>query len=292
MLKDPALDAARSVVVAFFEARRPRAYTHANLRAVISAQVPAWKLSVGTQASQVIALLEEEGLREVELHSDEYRDFARYLWRDCTPLEIASTLRRTGYLSHGTAVFLLGLTEQLPRTFYINHEQSPKPSPSGPLSQDAINRAFRAKQRSSRYSFQLEGYRYTILSGKNTGRYGVEEMQGPSGELLRVAGIERTLVDIAVRPAYAGGLYEVLEAFKNARERGVSLSRIVATLQALDYRYPYHQSIGFLMERAGFEPKQLERLREFGIQYDFYLGYGIDKPDFDSSWRIFIPQGF
>ena len=194
-------------------------------------------------------------------------------------------------MTHGTAIFLHGLTEQVPRTLYVNYEQTPKPSPPGALSQDSIDRAFRGKQRSSRYTFQFEGYHYTLLSGKNTGRYGVEEMRGPSGEPLHVAGLERTLVDIAVRPTYAGGLYEVLEAYKSAREYNVSVTRIIDALRILDYRYPYHQSIGFLMERAGFDPKHLQRLRELGLEFNFYLGYDMKKPDFDDSWRIFVPKG-
>jgi predicted transcriptional regulator of viral defense system len=233
----------------------------------------------------------EELLREAQLHSDEYRPITRYLWRGCTPIEIASTVRDAAYMSHGTAVFLHGLTQQLPRTFYVNYEQTPKPSPTGPLTQEAVDRAFKGKQRTSRYTWQFEINRFTVLSGKHTGQYGVEEMKGPSGEPLRVAGLERTLVDIAVRPTYAGGLYEVLEAYKSARERELSVSRILATLKALDYRYPYHQSIGFLMERAGFEPKSLKRLRDLGFKCKFYLGYDMKKPDFDDSWQLYIPQG-
>lgn len=287
------LETSKGTIARYFDGRRPRAYKLATLRDAIYAQREAWGLPGSTRASDVIGMLEREGLvRETQLHSDEYRGLTRYLWRDCTPLEIASTLRDAAYMSHGTAVFLHGLTEQLPRTFYINYEQTPKPSPTGVLTQEAIDRAFKGKQRSSRYSWQLEGNRYTILSGKHTGHYGVEEMKGPSGEPLRVAGLERTLVDIAVRPAYAGGLYEVLEAYKSARARQVSVSRILATLKTLDYRYPYHQSIGFLMERAGFDPKHLKRLRELGLKHKFYLGYDMKKPDFDESWQLLVPQGF
>lgn len=293
MPKPAPLEASKDAIIRYFDARRPRAYKLADLRDAIHEQSEALQLPPGTRASEVMAMLEREGLlREAQLHSDEYRDITRYLWKDCTPIEIASTVRDAAYMSHGTAVFLHGLTQQLPRTFYVNYEQTPKPAPRGTLTQEAVDRAFRGKQRSSRYTWQFESNRFTVLSGKHTGHYGVEEMKGPSGEPLRVAGLERTLVDIAVRPTYAGGLYEVLEAYKSAREREVSVSRILATLKALDYRYPYHQSIGFLMERAGFEAKHLKRLRDLGFQCKFYLGYDMKKPDFDESWQLYIPQGF
>jgi predicted transcriptional regulator of viral defense system len=295
MPKKPALETSKRTIASSFDKRRPRVYRLADIRSLLEQQREAWKLPANTRASQLISALEEEGgLRQVKLRPEvaDYRDMTRYVWGACTPLEIASTIKESGYLTHGTAVFLHGLTEQVPRTIYINCEQTPKPSPDGPLTQEGITRSFKGRQSASRYTFHLEGSRYTILSGKNTKGYGVEEMVGPSGETLRVTGLERTLVDIVVRPAYAGGLYQVLDAYKAARERDVSVSRVLAALRALDYKYPYHQSIGFLMERAGFGAKGLQRLRDLGTDFDFYLDYGMEAPDFDESWRVFCPQGF
>jgi len=266
----------------------------ADIRSLLDEQREAWGLLASTRASQLITALEAEGeLRKVKLRPQvtEYRDITRYLWGGCTPLEVASTLKESGYLTHSTAVFLHGLTDQVPRTIYVNYEQTPKPAPEGSLSQESITRSFKGKQRVSRYTFQLEGTRYTLLSGKHTRGYGVQEVRGPSGEPLRTTSLERTLVDIVVRPSYAGGIYQALEAYKAARERNVSVPQVLAALRVLDYRYPYHQSIGFLMERAGFKAKELKSLRELGTDFDFYLGYGIHDPVFDKSWRVFYPEG-
>lgn len=65
------------------------------------------------------------------------------------------------------------------------------------------------KQRTS--GFQLHHGRTTItlLNGKHSGRLGVITMQGPNGELLEVTDLERTLIDIVVRAAYAGGLHRM-----------------------------------------------------------------------------------
>lgn len=49
-----------------------------------------------------------------------------------------------------------------------------------------------------------------LLSGKSTGDLGVESRQGANREELRMTGLERTLSDIAVRPTYAYGIYQVL----------------------------------------------------------------------------------
>lgn len=56
--------------------------------------------------------------------------------------------------------------------------------------------------------------------------------------------LERTLIDIAVRPNYAGGVHHVLEAYAAAKSR-VSVNVLLATLQKMEYVYPYHQVIGF-----------------------------------------------
>ena len=61
---------------------------------------------------------------------------------------------------------------------------------------------------------------------------------------LRFTNLERTLIDATVRPVYAGGVFEVRKAYELAKEK-VSVNRLAALLQKLDYTYPYHQAIGF-----------------------------------------------
>ena len=111
------------------------------------------------------------------------------------------------------------------------------------------------------------------------------------GSTLRVTGIERTLIDIAVRPAYAGGVFQVLNAYRGAKDR-VSVATLLATLKTLSYVYPYHQAIGFYLQRAGYGPKQYERLRRLGLKNDFYLAHDMREKAYSKEWRLFYPQSF
>jgi hypothetical protein len=69
------------------------------------------------------------------------------------------------------------------------------------------------------------------------------------------------------------------------------LQKLTAALRNLDYVYPYHQSLGFYLERAGVAPEKLSRLRAMGLDFNFYLAHGMDKPVLDGSWRVFHPEG-
>ena len=208
-----------------------------------------------------------------------------------SPLTLGSFLITGAYYSHGTAVFLHALTDQLPNVFSVNKEQSAKPTPRGLLSQRGIDLAFSRPQRQSTFVYRFEDSRYLVLSGRNTGSLEVGSIPINETESVSATKLERTLIDIAVRPAYAGGVYQVLEAYGRAKER-VSIATLMATLRRLAYVYPYHQAIGFYLQRAGYESKQYSRFRDMGFNFDFYLTYDIREREYDSDWRIFYPKGF
>lgn len=282
---------ARARMVATVESQKARAFTSPDLMALIGKHREQWDLKAYLPTTRIVDfLLAETPLKQVRLESQHYAGLERFCWGDqVSPYEIALTLRRGSYLSHGTAVSLLGLTDEAPTYIYVNKEQSPKPSNSQ-LSQEGINRAFAATQRKSKNIFRLRTWRFVLLSGKWTSNLGVEQRRGPQGEELLLTGLERTLIDIAVRPHYAGGVFKVAEAYASSVGT-VRIPVLAEMLKELDYTYPYHQAIGFYLERAGAPREELEPLRRFGISFDFFLAHGLVSPVLDSSWRIRIPEG-
>ncbi|MBE0564327.1 MAG: hypothetical protein IH621_00050 [Krumholzibacteria bacterium] len=284
-------DQAREEILRHVGDARRSVFKRRELESLFATPPAAWQLPRSATPSRFIRFLEAEGrLHKLEIKSPKYRGEVRYAWGTPSPYEVALSLRPAAYLSHGTALSLHGLLDQVPQVIYVNKEQSPKPRSAGHLTQDRLDFAFSRRQRESGYVFTWDGGRAVILSGKNTGRLQVGAVDGPSGEHLEATGLERTLVDIVVRPVYAGGVFAVLDAYRQARERA-SPAKLVEILAALDYVYPYHQAIGFLMERAGYPAAAYEPLRARGLDVDFYLQHGLVEPAYDAGWRLFHPEG-
>lgn len=281
---------AQAEIRQLFEESPQRVFSGQELGTVLAAKRGDWELPSNWGTAEFIDfLMARMDLSEKILRSEKYPDKVLYAWGDVSPFQLAQAVKPQAYLSHGTAVFLHGLTEELPKTLYVNAEQSPKRG-GGQLTQASLDTAFRRQARTSSYVLKLDGYRVTLLSGKFTGRLEVARMPGPDGELVEATKLERTLIDITVRPVYAGGVYKVLEAFETAQDR-VSVNTLAAVLKKLDYTYPYHQALGFYMKRAGYDPHRLAPLSKLPMEYDFYLAHGMKETDYDSEWRLFIPKG-
>jgi predicted transcriptional regulator of viral defense system len=292
MARPTRLTISKRDIFTLFDGSPQKVYSQAQLAKILEEHRGNWRLAGRTTVAEFIAFLERQGnLKANEFRAPNYdRKTIRYSWGEASIYELAQSLQLRSYLSHGTAVALHGLTDLIPKTLYINVEQSPKPAPSGPLTQRGIDQAFARKQRQSNMIYEHNDWSVTIINGKNTGGLGVEELAGPSAEPLRVTNLERTLVDITVRPAYGGGIFQVLEAYRAAKEH-VSTNRLIATLKKLDYIYPYHQAIGFLMERAGYGDRRSGMLSQFGLEHDFYLTHGMQQPEYSKEWRLFYPKG-
>lgn len=267
-------------------------FRFSDLSDILAANRESWRLSSGTTTPRFIEfLLEYTPLQAIALDLPNSRE-TRYTLTEIGPLDLAAAIVPSAYLSHYTAVYLHGLTDIVPTELYINREQSPKPKPTGELTQASIDRAFRNKQRFTNNCAVWKDTRYCILSSKHSGQLGVVEGVTPSGMVTRITDLERTLIDITVRPEYAGGVFEVMKSYRAAVRAGLSVNRIAHYLDKLDYVYPYEQAVGFYLETARLEdPKRLLPLRRSAIEFDFYAAHHMGETSFDASWRIYYPTG-
>lgn len=268
-------------------------------------------------SAEVLRRLVHNGnLKQFDLESKKYGAMSRIGTQEADVFDVALSLKPSGYFCHGTAVFLLGLSNEVPTTLYVNREQSPKRTPQGELTQAGLDRAFSNKGRRSAYTFQIyptEEFdleigpdvtaksrrkiesqlmgEVTLLSGKHTDALEVGTAPSPRGRTIPVTKLERTLIDIAVRPDYAGGPARVAAAYERAVSLSFSSNVLLATLRKLDYKYPYHQALGYYLERAGAEGSILDRLRALGMRLNFYLNYGMKQKKLNQAWQIYVPEG-
>ncbi|HEX8163585.1 MAG TPA: hypothetical protein VF538_17070 [Pyrinomonadaceae bacterium] len=265
-------------------------FTRTDIEQIFSENRESWGLNKKTSVKSFIDFMGAEGLEEVRFNFPTRKE-TRYLWGDVSAFELAQSLKPNAYLTHRGAMCIHGLTAGPPDLIYLNQEQ-PKPHQrSNTLTQEGIDRAFKNKPRLSNEVAEHGGLTVCVVHGQKTGGLGVTDVEGEKGEVLRVTNVERTLIDITVRPAYAGGAAAVLEAYRRARGK-VSVTRLIEILLEMDYVYPYHQAVGFYLDRAGvYEDSELRQLQEIPMEFDFYLENRMDEPDYSERWRLYFPRG-
>jgi len=296
-----------NLIRSYFERSETKVYTPQQLATLLERNRNTWGLAATTPVKNLITRLVDNNIIRlisfdfeaphpatppkkgmIEIPDVAGAGYERYLYGEPSIFEIACSIHSKAYLSHYTAVYLQGLTNQIPKTLYITQEQSFKLKKSyTPLTQENIDYAFSRPQRRSETVAIYEDYTFVMLKGMFTNRQGV---YSPSGQYA-YTNLERTLIDIAVRPNYAGGAFMVLEAYKRAITQEISINKLVATLSKLSFLYPYHQAVGFYLEKAGYQGKQLELLRKSKMEFNFYLDYNMEETDYSPNWKLYYPKG-
>lgn len=291
-MKSTRLKIAKLDIVKFFDNYHTKVFKRSQVDEILAQQREFWRLSPSTTGNEIIAfLIDETKLEEVKFEFPS-RTEIRYTWGDISTYELALSLKSDSYFTHFTAMFLHELTEQIPRTIYLNHEQVPKHYRERELEQSSIDMAFQRPVRVSNNIATYKDQKICVLNGMYTGKLGVIQIVGPRGEQIQVTDVERTLIDATVRPVYSGGVFEVLNAYRLAKEK-VSVNKLAAMLKKLNYTYPYHQAVGFYLERAGvYKNSLIALLRKFERKYDFYLTHQIKEKNYSKAWRLYYPKGF
>jgi hypothetical protein len=285
------LNIAFSAIEAFFDSMPVKAYTYKRLAIIIDDNKVSWNIDFRKSAKYVIDYLLKRGVFfESEIFGSKRNSFQILSWKTQDELTIISGIKWQSYFMYYTAISMHGLTLQIPKTVYLNSERNTIAtfSDRSDLSQADIDEAFSKEQRKSENMLAFNNKNILLLNSGYTGRLGIISVS-KQGHNFYYTDLERTLIDIVVRPAYSGGVFEVLESYRKAKGR-LDVKKLFRYLKKLNYIYPYHQSIGFYLEVAGY-PEEDCRIFECEMLFDFYLTYNIKNKSYSNRWRLFYPKG-
>lgn len=291
-MKETRFQIAKKDIISFFEKNPASIFTYTDISKILEENKAFWRLPINLTVGEFIQLLlDGSPLKQHDLYFPN-RKVLRFTWGKVSPFQLGLSLVEKSYFSHYTSLFLHSLTNQIPKTIYINFEQAKKRVKRQKLLQKNIDYAFSKPARISHNTATFKEYKLCLLNGKFTNNLGVIEIETSEREKLLVTNIERTLIDIAVSPAYAGGVYEILKAYKQAKDK-VSINKLAAMLKEIDYIYPHYQRIGLYLEKSGvYKESQLELLKKVSFENDFYLTHQMEDKEYSKTWRIYYPKGF
>lgn len=201
--------------------------------------------------------------------------------------DIASTRSRNSFFSHYSALFIHNLTIQFPKQIYLTWERiNYKPNINNQILQSSLDAAFNKPPRITTNKRVYKRFTINQINGQSQHSIGIV----PFREVYTVSDIERTLIDIAVRPFYSGGVTQVLGAFRNAISI-IDPEKLFDYYSKMHFSYPYHQAIGFYLEKAGYSESDYRRFLELPMNLNFYLTYNMVSKDYSEKWKLFTPKG-
>ena len=275
-------------ITEYFNSIKSEVYTISELGRIFRAQRRIWELPSGITRRDFIEYMLLRTNLENHIFKFPHVEYQRFTWGPGSIYSIILSLKKNLHFSHFTAAYLHNLVEKIPQSMFVTIEQSPKKT-NYHLAQLSIDNAMSKPQRITRNYANYGRRNIYLLNGKHTESTGVIKARAASGKIIPVTDLERTLIDITVRPEYAGGIFDVLEAYKRAA-KNVSCERMVQYLNKINYLYPYHQSIGFYMETSkAYASSQIELIRTINRDFDFYLTYNIPNMEYSERWKMFYP---
>lgn len=234
-------------------------------------------------------LLEHTGLSETSIKFPKHT-YQLFSLGDVSIWSYCLALAKNSYFTHQTALYMHNLVNYPAERIFVNFEQSRNSTFNGSLlTQEKIDYAFAKPQRVSKNIAVFKNYSIYLVNGQNTNMCGVTEIYFNQNK-VRVTNLERTLIDIVVRPSYTKGIEEIIVSYRAARKT-VSVKNLVKILQKLSLVYPYHQAIGFLLERTGdYTQYEINQLKDFGLKFDFYLDREIADKEYSKEWKLYYPK--
>jgi len=273
--------------------KRRKAYTTSDLQDIFHFNKDEWRLSTRTTYTRFLNyLVEKKQLLKTKklIHIESGSEKLIYTLENANKYDIITTIKKNGYLSYLTALVVHELTLQIPKTLYISEEIHDTYLNNNILKQESIDRVFSKEQRTTTniYKDEISNERYVLIEKKmNIKNIGI--ITDNSFD-YNTSDIERTLIDCVVRPQYSGGIFSVLEAFRNASDI-LNLEKLDSYLDDLNYTYPYHQLVGFYLDKSGYNKFKLKPFLNKVSNFNFYMTYNLSNKKLDPKWKIYYPEG-
>jgi hypothetical protein len=280
-----------SLIMDFRQPRRLQA-----LRA--SANVIMKKTRYKIQANFIHALLIEEIIQPYKFKAENGKNITLYssIQMDgFSPYEIAVSMFPNGYFCNLSAVYYQSLTNQVPRTVYVcTASNAKKTRANDELTNSKLRQAFLKPHRHTKFVFAFRGFDIVVIERMEGTDSGVVSSKSSAGLLplnSRVSGVERALIDAVVSPQYNGGISSIPDYFKHARGK-IDIAKLINIYQELNFTYPYHQAVGFFLDRTGMKALANEISAVFMPKNKFYLDHSAKASwRYDEKWRIYYPEG-
>jgi predicted transcriptional regulator of viral defense system len=293
MARKNKLDISLPFIEKFFNKFPRKSFTENKFAEIFDVNKHNWKVPANKYPSQVLNYLVNKGVFKLNTFFDNSNEKKYvYSWKTQDDYTVISGLKSNSYFAFYSSMFLHQLTLQIPKTVYLNYEHGQAISSNKQkniLTQGAIDKAFSSSQRKSTLSFTFKEQKIILTNGKYVAKLGVIKSSNKN-QSFEYTDLERTLIDIAVRPVYAGGVFEVLEAYKLAKKQ-LNVDKMKEYLKKLKYLYPYEQVIGFYLEKAGYAEKEVNFFKK-EQKFKFYLTYDIRQKEFSKKWNLYYPKGF
>lgn len=281
-----------------FDVEMPDVMTYRDIATYFEQKKSNWGLLKTTTVGNFLDfLISNQIVRQFNYSFSTKIHGTRFLRRSGAHTTAILSLRPKSFLSHAGAAYVHKLLRSEPFLLVFNMEQIGVESNAMP-SQEAIDRAFQNKQRISKARSRVDGLECVMVHSKDVGNINVVEHTCPdpwnqSMIKVRCTSIERTLIDMVVRPAYSGGIDSVLFAWSQVGDL-VSIDDLLHVYGEMDFTYPYHQVFGWIMEYTGvFRSDDIKKVQMLSTDRDFYAVHGFKKGvlDYNSKWKLFVPKG-
>lgn len=281
----------KSKIELYFDNSEKVIYSSHEIMNIFNFNKKKWNLTYSTTFPKFLEfLLTKSYLEEINVGLKVLYGWKINTYGNDIIYEIAINLKPRSYISHYTAMFLNNMTEQIPKTIYVTYDRENKlVNHNKKLEQSKIDLAFSKTKKKTEVSYNFQGYRFVLISSPSDEKIGVKNIVLSTGLVIPVTNVERTLIDIIVRPELSGGIPEIIKAYKAIDT--VQIAKLKTYLKKKDYVYPFEQSIGFCLEYAGIEKEKVDLFFEsYQFKYNFYLDRNLENPNFSERWKLFYPN--